>query len=127
MIISPATAYARPDPSSFDWIEIRSAVQVKMDRKVADFTQITYIENDQEPDPQFVSMQITAWIPDENLATIRRRYFYRLNFTGESPVAWTQFADHHLFTLYWAPLENLPEIIQLQNEWLVQLGKITDK
>jgi 8-oxo-dGTP pyrophosphatase MutT (NUDIX family) len=121
VIIPPATVYARPDKTSFDWIQVRSAVQIQVERKEAGFTQITYIEPDRVPNPEYVSMQITGWIEDLNLADTHRRHFFQLEFTGQSEDRWEKFSDHHTFTVFWAPLDALPEIIPPQNTWLKYL------
>jgi 8-oxo-dGTP pyrophosphatase MutT (NUDIX family) len=123
-ILPPATVYARPDLTSFDWINIKSAVQVKVLRRTTGFLQISYIEYDQVPNPNFASMQITGWVQDECLATRRKRYFYHLRFFGETKSRWKTFSDHHTFTLFWAPINDLPAIIPPQNTWLKFLGQI---
>jgi 8-oxo-dGTP pyrophosphatase MutT (NUDIX family) len=123
IILPPAPVFARPDKTSFDWIWIRSAVQVKVLQTVPDFTQITYIEYDQVPEPNFVSMQITGWVPNENLAQNLKRHFFHLICEGATKTKWDVFSDHHTFTLYWSPLENLPSIIPPQDAWLKYLTK----
>jgi 8-oxo-dGTP pyrophosphatase MutT (NUDIX family) len=125
IILPPATVYARPDLTSFDWIQIRSAIQVKVLRKTDGFTQITYIEHDQVPLPNYVSMQITGWIQDEFLASFRKRYFYHFEIEEETETEWQVLTDHHTFTLFWAPLKALPEIIYPQNTWLGFLSQIS--
>lgn len=124
VIIPPATVYARPDVTSFDWVRIRSAVQVSVVRQQGEFSQITYIENDREPNSNYISMQITGWALNEQLAARRRRDFYHLEFAGQSPQSWTVFSDHHTFSPFWAPMDDLPAIISPQNQWLKYLKKI---
>ena len=126
VIIPPATVYARPDLSSIDWICMRWAVQVNANRQESGFTQITFIENDHEPEPNYISMQITGWVPDEYLATGLQRDFYHLAFTGSSPKNWEIFADNHTFKPFWAPLNNLPNIVAPQDRWLSHLAKKFD-
>jgi 8-oxo-dGTP pyrophosphatase MutT (NUDIX family) len=123
LILPPATVYARPDVTSFDWICIRSGVQVQARQKVEGFSQITYIEHDQEPDQNYVSMQITGWVPDRFLAKIRKRHFYRLVFEGSTEAQWEVFSDHHNFRLFWASLDQLPAIIPPQDDWLEFFNK----
>jgi 8-oxo-dGTP pyrophosphatase MutT (NUDIX family) len=118
IILPPATIYARPNVTSFDWICIRSGVQVQVMQKTDEFSQITYIEHDQVPEPNFVSMQITGWVQDQFLAKIRKRYFYRLIFEGPTKPQWEVFSDHHHFRLFWASLDQLPDIIPPQDGWL---------
>jgi hypothetical protein len=66
-------------------------------------------------------MSITGWVPDEVLADTRRRHFFHLEFEGETATQWTVRTDNHCFTLFWAPLSALPQIISPQDEWLAFL------
>ena len=118
-IIGESTrVYARPDVSSFDWAYLREGIPVTLNRKSGGFSQVTFEELDRVPDPQYVSMCITGWVPDGVLADTRRRHFFHLEFHGHSTERWTVYADNHFFTLFWASLAALPEIIHPQNEWL---------
>lgn len=129
VIIPPAVVYSRPDRTSFDWIRIKSAVQVRVGRQESGFTQFTYFEYDQVPDTNYISMQITGWVPDEFLAAARHRHFYHLAFTGhtpdtrQAPKSWEIFTDNHTFKPFWAPLSDLPDIIAPQDQWLKYLRK----
>jgi 8-oxo-dGTP pyrophosphatase MutT (NUDIX family) len=126
VVIPPAVVYSRPDLTSFDWVNIRSAVQVKIEREGEGFKQITYIEPDQVPNPNYVSMQITGWIQDESLADARRRYFFHLASEDQSKDRWEVFSDNHTFSPFWASLDNLPEIISPQDEWLKFITRIIE-
>ena len=123
IIIAPATVYSRPDLTSCDWTQIKYTVYVRVHRKERDFTQITYLEYDQMPDPNYISMQITGWVPDEFLAPELQRHFYHLNFTGQSPDRWEKYSDYHTFQPFWAPVIDLPNIISPQDRWLNFLYK----
>jgi 8-oxo-dGTP pyrophosphatase MutT (NUDIX family) len=127
VILAPATVYARPDATSFDWIEIRSAVQVKLLRKVTGFTQISYIEHDQVPDPNYISMQITGWVLDKYLVQVRKRHFFHLKYQGPAKIRWTVSSDQHIFNLFWASWENLPGIIPPQDGWLAYIRKFFEE
>jgi hypothetical protein len=87
------------------------------------FSQITYIERDRWPDPQYVTMEITGWVPDEVLSEGWRRHFFHLEFEGETGERWTTQTDWHRFTVFWAPLHALPDIVSPQDEWLQMLPK----
>ena len=123
IILAPATVYARPDTGSFDWIEIRSAVQVSVLRKADGFSQISYTEYDQIPEPQYRSMQITGWVPDQFLARTRIRHFFHLEYAGVVEPSWEVLSDHHTFKLFWAPWDDLPDIIPPQDQWLAYLAQ----
>lgn len=123
IINAPATVYSRPDLTSCDWIQIKFTIYVKIHRKESGFTQITYLEYDQVPDPNYISMQITGWVANEFLANEFERHFYHLKFTGQSPEKWGVYTDYHTFEPFWAPIDNLPNIIPPQDRWLDYLDK----
>jgi 8-oxo-dGTP pyrophosphatase MutT (NUDIX family) len=118
-IIAESTkVYARPDVTSFDWVHLPKGIAVVVTRQSDEFSQVTYEEFDRVPNPQYVTMCITGWVPDRVLANTRRRHFFHLEFYRDSEEKWTVFSDNHPFTLFWTPLDELPEIIYPQNEWL---------
>jgi 8-oxo-dGTP pyrophosphatase MutT (NUDIX family) len=123
IILAPTKVYARPDATSFDWAYLRKGIQVTVNRQESGFTQITYEEPDRVPDPTFITMSITGWVPDGVLADAWERHFYQLEYVGPSGERWTAFSDNHTFTLFWAPLSNLPNIIPPQDKWLVYLRR----
>jgi 8-oxo-dGTP pyrophosphatase MutT (NUDIX family) len=118
------TVYARPDVTSFGWAHLRRGIPVVFTgRSVDGFMQVTYEEPDRMPDPQYITMCITGWVPDEALADTQRRRFSLLAFDEQSDERWTVFSDNHAFTLFWAALTDLPEIVHPQDEWLEFLRK----
>lgn len=119
IIVEPTKVYARPDLASFDWAHLRKGIPVVLSGRRADgFSQVTYEEFDRVPDPQYVTMCITGWVPDDVLTNVRKRHFFHLEFHAHSQDRWTVDADNHRFTLFWAPLADLPGIIHPQNEWI---------
>jgi 8-oxo-dGTP pyrophosphatase MutT (NUDIX family) len=118
VIVRSTKVYARPDLTSFDWAFLPAGIQVTASRRSLGFSQVTYEEYDREPDRQYVTMTITGWVPDEALADTIRRHFYELEYAGPTEDQWTVFTDNHTFTLFWAPLSALPEIVAPQNQWL---------
>jgi 8-oxo-dGTP pyrophosphatase MutT (NUDIX family) len=123
IITAPTQVYARPDATSFDWAHLRKGIQVAVSRRADGFSQITYEEPDRVPEPRFITMSITGWVPDGVLADAVRRHFYQLEYCGPSQGRWTTFSDNHTFTLFWASLPDLPEIIPPQDEWLAFLHR----
>ena len=123
IIVEPTRVYARPDVTSFDWAYLRKGITVKLNRESCEFSQVTYEELDRVPNPQYVTMCITGWVPNDVLTDTRKRYFFHLEFHGRSERSWTVFTDNHRFSLFWAPLTDLPEIIHPQDEWLEFLRK----
>jgi 8-oxo-dGTP pyrophosphatase MutT (NUDIX family) len=122
IILEPTKVYARPDPISFDWAYLRRGIVVALSgRRVNGFSQVMYEEFDRLPDPQYVSMNITGWVPDGVLADSQKRHFFHLEAHERSPQRWTVHVDNHIFTLFWAPLTALPKIIHPQDEWLAFL------
>jgi 8-oxo-dGTP pyrophosphatase MutT (NUDIX family) len=117
------TVYARPDTSSFDWARLPRAAWVRTERHADGFTQVSYIEHDSEPNREYVSYQITGWVPDKALTRRQVRHFYHLDYPGDAPPRWTVRTDNHRFTLFWARLDALPPIIPPQNTWLDVLAQ----
>ena len=104
-IVAEATkVYARPNATSFDWATLRKGIRVTANRQERGFNQVTYEEPDRVPDPQFITMSITGWVPDGVLAHTCMRHFYHLEYGGRSKERWTVFSDNHTCTLFWAPL-----------------------
>jgi 8-oxo-dGTP pyrophosphatase MutT (NUDIX family) len=118
IVVAPTRVYARPDVTSFDWAYLRGGIQVTVRRKEGTFSQITYEELDQLLDPQYVTMCITGWVPDSVLSGTEKRHYFHLEFRGRRQDRWTVRTDNHLFTLFWAPLSSLPDIIPFQVQWL---------
>jgi 8-oxo-dGTP pyrophosphatase MutT (NUDIX family) len=118
MIATRTTVYSRPDPISFDWATLPRGAMVHVERAAAGFTQVTFQEWDRWPDRSYLSMRITGWVPDETLATVRRRHFFHLVHPGDTPSHWQVHIDNHCFTLFWAPLARLPRPVAPQDTWL---------
>jgi len=126
-IAEPTKVYARPDVTSFDWAYLRKGITVVLSgRRSNGFSQVTFQEFDRVPNPQYVSMCITGWVPNNVLADTRKRLFSHLEFDGHSEESWTVYDNYHIFTLFWAPLNALPEIIHPQDTWLEFLPKQLD-
>jgi 8-oxo-dGTP pyrophosphatase MutT (NUDIX family) len=121
MIAAPTTVYARPDTSSFDWAYLRAGIQVRVERTASRFVQVTYEEHDRVPDPAYVTLRITGWVPANVLAAEVWRHFFRLTCRAQTPSRWIMHADNHVFTLFWAALDDLPPIVPPQDQWLDHL------
>jgi 8-oxo-dGTP pyrophosphatase MutT (NUDIX family) len=122
IIADPTAVFVRPDVTSSDWAYLRRGIAVRLNRYADGFAQVTYEEFDNLNNPQYVTLNITGWVPVEVLAENRQRHFFQLENRGHPAERWTVFADHHHFSLFWAPLTALPTIIPPQNEWLEFLG-----
>ncbi len=112
------TVYARPDPTSFDWASIRCGLWVEVLRRVSGWAHVRFVEWDVWPDPTYATYEITGWLPDDAISEVERRSFYLLRPTAPAPDRWTTRSDHHEFTLFWAPLSDLPRLVTGQQEWL---------
>jgi 8-oxo-dGTP pyrophosphatase MutT (NUDIX family) len=124
IVFRTTRVYARPDPTSFDWAYLPQGATVQLTgRAGAGFSQVTWVEYDRVPDPQYVSMRITGWVPGDALTEVWRRHFYHLTCHCSPEEEWIVHADHHRFALFWAPLDALPEIIYPQDEWLAYLNQ----
>ena len=114
--------YARPDLTSFDWAYLRSGIRVEVLRPGEIFSQVSYVEYDQFPHPQYVSMSITGWVENEKLDREIRRHYYYLEVEEAVEETWQTQTDNHTFSLFWAPLKAIPEIVYPQSTWLDQLN-----
>lgn len=121
LISQQTTVYARPDSSSFDWTYLPRGLSVKIEREADGYSQVTYEELDRIPDSTYVTYQITGWIPNRYLSATQKRYFYQLSYEEPTDDRWTVQDEYHRFTLFWAPLAALPNIIPPQDSWLTML------
>ena len=112
-----AKIYAKPNLVSFQWAEIRRGILVSHERAYQDFIQISYKEGDKFPEPNFISYQITGWTKEINLASRISRKFYHLQSASQAD-EWEVDTDGQRFKLFWRPLDNLPQVVAPQNEWL---------
>jgi 8-oxo-dGTP pyrophosphatase MutT (NUDIX family) len=117
ILFDKAKIYSRPDLSSFQWAEIRRGITVLHERRHGEFVQISYIEGDKYPEPDYITYQITGWVEESNLASKITRQFYHLQSNSYLD-EWEIETDNHKFKLFWASLDHLPQIVSPQNEWL---------
>ncbi len=118
VVCQPTRVYARPDRTSFDWAFLRRGIRVVVNRNERGFAQVTYQEFDREPRRQYLTMQITGWVPESVLVEEEVRHFYMFTLRDCVGDRWTVSADNHTFTVFWASLEALPPIISPQDQWL---------
>ena len=124
IITHPTKVYAQPNPISFDWGSFpRAAVVTLLGRQKNGYVHVTYEEPNKLPNPDYISFQITGWVPENLLQERQTRHYYYLVCEEETPDQWEVFTDNHTFTLFWAPLDDLPEIIYPQNEWVEMFMK----
>lgn len=122
MVVARDTAvYTRPDPASSHWATFPRRQYVTRLREENNFVQVSYSETDQRPNPQYISYQITGWVPADTLTRTRRRHFYHLTYRGAASERWQVQTDGHTFTLFWASLNALPSLIPPQDTWLAYL------
>jgi 8-oxo-dGTP pyrophosphatase MutT (NUDIX family) len=127
IVLHPTTVFSRPDPTSFDWARLESGTWVKALRRQNGYTQVSFEEPDRLPNPTYTTYQITGWVPDEVLTRRQVRHFFLLRFSGRTPPTWKVNADHHTFTLFWSPLEEIPALIPPQDKWLGYLTEFLAK
>ncbi len=110
--------YARPDLESYAWANFRSGIAVKLLRQANGFVQVSYEEEDDFENPQYITYQISGWVPQYCLSEYQLRHFYWFECANPTPPTWTRRADDHDYEFFWAPLNQLPEIVFPQSEWL---------
>jgi 8-oxo-dGTP pyrophosphatase MutT (NUDIX family) len=114
--------YARPDPTSMDWARIRYGIAVQRHRTDGEYTHVTFTDTYHRSDPPYVSYQITGWVPTSVLTRNVTRYFYHFPYHGRTPATWYAETDNHRFRLFWAPLDQLPAIVEPQRWWVTMLA-----
>jgi 8-oxo-dGTP pyrophosphatase MutT (NUDIX family) len=123
LISEKTKVYSRPNPNSFDWVELRKGITIISNRKDGEFTQITYKEYDRFPKPRYLTYQITGWVLTAILSKVMKRHFFHVIINESVQDEWEVFADNHRFKLFWAPFTNLPNIIELQYKWFDYVTK----
>jgi hypothetical protein len=83
------------------------------------FRQVTYLEYDQLPHPQAITLYIDGWLPEDRLSQNKTRRYVHLLCQEATPDRWTLPGDHnHIFTPFWADLQPKPNVIAPQDRWL---------
>jgi 8-oxo-dGTP pyrophosphatase MutT (NUDIX family) len=118
LVATTTRVYTRPDVTSVDWASIRRGMPVICNRPGPDFCHVTYLEHNEEAEPDYVSYQITGWAPTAALTRQVTRYFYHFPHHGQTADTWWVDTDNHRFRLFWASLAKLPPIIEPQRWWL---------
>jgi 8-oxo-dGTP pyrophosphatase MutT (NUDIX family) len=118
LINQPTTVYSRPDTGSLDWAHFRTGLAVEVLRHAPGFTQVRYTEDDTYLQPQYISYDITGWVPDEKLTDRRVRHFFLLTAIEPTHEQWTVTGDNTVFELFWASLNYLPDLVPTQHKWL---------
>jgi 8-oxo-dGTP pyrophosphatase MutT (NUDIX family) len=118
IIAQATTVYSRPAANSFDWARLPRGITVSVARRRPGCAQVTYRESDVWPNADHVTYQITGWVPEWTLASVRRRHFYQLACRQTTPARWTINSDNHEFTLFWTPIVALPTLVAPQDRWL---------
>lgn len=117
-LLKTSKIYSRPDITSFDWATIPRSSWVKVLRESGQWVQINYSEPDCLPNPNFETYSLTGWVEREKLAKLQKRHFYHFvsKHVGTNP--WSVFSDYHMFEVGWHRLDNLPQLMPPQDQWL---------
>jgi ADP-ribose pyrophosphatase YjhB (NUDIX family) len=117
-----AAAIRETQEETFNWIQLTRGLTVTVERHTGDFTQISYQEWERQAEPAYVSYQITGWVPSAVLTQLHRRHFFTLTTADATSERWEHTAEQVLrFTLFWAPLDALPELRSSQAACLSML------
>lgn len=111
----------RPDTKSLSGASVRRGIAVEIEREEGEFVQISYREFQRQPPPEQIFYQITGWVLRPALIWRRRRSFYQFDYTEQTPERWTTNFDGPAFELFWAQLDDLPDIVPPQAAWLAYL------
>ncbi|MFX1512778.1 MAG: NUDIX domain-containing protein, partial [Promethearchaeota archaeon] len=121
LLVEPTKIYARPDPASFSWAELRKKVIVQVHRKQYNFAQITFNEENKYPNPEYITFSVTGWIPSKLLYKKQRRHFFHVIVNEATPDEWEVVAEPAMnltFRLFWVPIDAVPKIVDPQDQWL---------
>ena len=121
VLCQASPVFSRPDPSSFNWIHIRSGIKMQVLQQNGEYIQIKYAEPNKFPDADFITFEIIGWVHQANLTNHLRRYFYLAQGHFDTPEQWDVYTDGHCFTLSWFSLDNPPNFVPPQDEWLTIL------
>ena len=91
---------------------------VSQKKSFEDYFQVQFSEFDTYPESSYVTYQIIGWTNKDNLVKKWRRYFYHIIPEESLPDQWTQEADNHTFSLFWAPFNMTPKLISPQDLWI---------
>ncbi len=119
--------YSRPDTSSFDWAYLRRGIWLQTLRQKGKFVQISYEEWDDLVEPEYITLNITGWVPEKTLADKVQRYFFHFICPTNTPDEWERSSDNHIFHLMWAPMQALPDVVHPQDQWLRYLPKLSEE
>jgi len=83
------------------------------------FRQVTYLEYDQLPNPQAITLYIDGWLPQVWLSQTKTRHYVHLLCQEKTPDHWSLPGDNnHIFSPFWANLQPKPAVVSPQNRWL---------
>lgn len=117
-MLETSTIYSRPDKTSFDWAKIPRSSWVKQLRQSGEWVQINYSEPDCLPNQNFETYSLTGWVEREKLAKWQKRHFYHFGSKHMDTNTWQVFSDCHTFEVGWFRMNQLPELMPPQDEWL---------
>ena len=112
--------FSQPDEQSLPFARrFTRGVTVKVGKVNGRFRQVFYVEYDQLPNPQAISLQIIGWLPQELISQVKTRHYVHLHSQEKTPDQWTLPGDNnHTFAPFWIDLVPKPAVVQPQNRWL---------
>ena len=120
IVAKTTQVYIKPNLNSIPYKEkLTRGLTVDYNSTHRDFTHVSYVEYDRFPDPTCILLNITGWVPSENLSSIKRRHFFQLTTLKETADEWEVKSDRdYIFKLYWTPISPKPHIVPPQDRWL---------
>lgn len=124
MVYTRPSVYSRPNKSSFDWCTYRRGIKVEVSRRSDNgFSLVTYREYDDFYNPQYITYEMTGWVEDSSLAYCINREYFLVKTSACEKDSWEIFTDNHTFQLFWADINDLPQVVTPQDQWLRFLMK----
>ena len=111
---------SQPDEQSLPFAPFFSrGMTLQVGERNGRFRHITYLEYDQLPTPQSITLYINGWLPEERLCWHKTRHYVHLHCHQATPDQWSLPSDRsHIFAPFWANLKPNPSVISPQNRWL---------
>lgn len=111
---------SQPDLQSLPYLpRFTRGYTMKFLQQQGNFSQVSYLEYDQWPNPQAIRLHLTGWLPNEAICRVKIRHYVLLHCHQATPDQWTLPSDlGHEFAPFWADLQPKPSVVMPQNRWL---------
>jgi 8-oxo-dGTP pyrophosphatase MutT (NUDIX family) len=109
------------EPDVPRWRRIRRGQRVHVVAQQGEYVKIHYYRYQLLKGGDFDVMRcVSGWIEMDALTKNMNRYLYHLRTNRPTADTWEKRADHHhVFSMYWVPLNTDPKLVKGLGKWLV--------